>query len=60
MIFILVVSISACGSNTNKSVAETRLNIETYYAGENQPTHPSVISFAQFKKNVAIRSLNFY
>lgn len=45
MIFILVVSISACGSNTNKSVAETRLNIETYYAGKNQPTHPSVISF---------------
>lgn len=45
MIFMLVVSVTACGSQTNQSVSETRLNIETYYAGENQPTHPSVISF---------------
>ena len=45
MIFILVFSVTACGSNTNKSAGETRVNIETYYAGKNQPTHPSVISF---------------
>lgn len=45
MIFMLVVSVTACGSQTNQSVSKTRLNIETYYAGKNQPTHPSVISF---------------
>lgn len=29
---------------TNTS-SELRLNIETYYGGKNQPTHPSVVSF---------------
>ena len=28
-----------------ESVGSVRLNIETYRAGENQPTHPSVVSF---------------
>lgn len=33
------------GAIPPESVGSVRLNIETYYAGENQPTHPSVVSF---------------
>lgn len=30
---------------SNETVGEVRLNIETYLAGKNQPTHPSVVVF---------------
>ena len=33
------------GAIPPESVGSVRLNIETYRAGENQPTHPSVVSF---------------
>lgn len=34
-----------CGMTPPDSVGSVRLNIETYLAGANQPTHPSVVSF---------------
>ena len=34
-----------CYAATEPSVGRVRLNIETYLAGQNQPTHPAVVSF---------------
>lgn len=49
-IFLIIISVSACsfgegGEKTNYTVGKVRLNIETYQAGLNQPTHPSIITF---------------
>lgn len=44
-IFSSVMWITSCDSITNKDTQLVRLNIETYLAGKNQTTHPSVISF---------------
>ena len=42
--------ITSCGflnmnGSDNRTVGRTRLNIETYLAGKDQPTHPSVVCF---------------
>ena len=57
IIFIVLISAGMCiilflincfnGIKPTDSVSTVRLNIETYRAGENQPTHPSVISFEE-------------
>ena len=49
LIFIIFLSffLSACNSftETGKGLGEVRLNIQTYNAGKDQVTHPSVIAF---------------
>lgn len=42
---ILIFSMISCEKVENLSVGKVRLNIETYAAGEDQPTHPAIISF---------------
>lgn len=42
---MIVFGMVACGKTENTSVGKVRVNIETYLAGQNQPTHPSVIGF---------------
>lgn len=41
------VVIAAPVGQRNSNVGEVRLNIETYLAGKNQPTHPSVVVFEE-------------
>lgn len=47
LIFCIIVSLMCIDyqNESNSTVATVRLNIETYLAGKDQPTHPSVISF---------------
>lgn len=44
---IVILSITACGTNpgASKGLGEIRLNIQTYRAGMDQVTHPSVLEF---------------
>ena len=44
-LLIIYASCSTSSDNINNTVGLTRLNIETYLAGKDQPTHPSIISF---------------
>lgn len=44
LLFIVLVS---CSNSTNHKIATVRLNIQTYLAGKDQVTHPSVISFKE-------------
>lgn len=41
----IILGIIVCDVNADDSVGKVRLNIETYLAGQDQPTHPSVIGF---------------
>ena len=50
VIILIIIMISICtglfkDSKSNNTVGSTRLNIETYLAGKDQPTHPSIVSF---------------
>lgn len=55
LLFLTIISLCLCtigfiidcfrGTTPPESVGSVRLNIETYLAGANQPTHPSVVSF---------------
>ena len=55
LFFLVTISLCVCavgfiaecyhGITPPESVGSVRLNIETYRAGDNQPTHPSVVSF---------------
>lgn len=55
LVFLMFFSFCICGvgflyesfhgMNPPESVGSVRLNIDTYLAGANQPTHPSVVSF---------------
>lgn len=48
ILYLMIVSMVSCGKvENNASVGKVRLNIETYLAGQDQPTHPSVISFEE-------------
>ncbi len=38
---------SGCAQESDSRAATVRLNIETYLAGQNQPTHPSILGFDQ-------------
>lgn len=42
---VIILGIIVCDVNADDSVGKVRLNIETYLAGQDQPTHPSVIGF---------------
>ena len=44
-LLIVSASCSTSSDNINNTVGLTRLNIETYLAGKDQPTHPSIVSF---------------
>lgn len=44
LIFVLLLFLVSCNLK-NKDTNLIRLNIETYLAGKNQPTHPSVVTF---------------
>ncbi|MCR4963649.1 MAG: hypothetical protein K6B40_07210, partial [Firmicutes bacterium] len=39
--------LAACQGQHDDRAAQIRLNIQTYAAGQNQPTHPSVLAFDQ-------------
>ena len=41
----IILGIIVCDVNAEDSVGKVRLNIETYLAGQDQPTYPSVIGF---------------
>ena len=45
ILHIVIIAFPTYAVNDNTSVGRVRLNIETYLAGKDQPTHPSVISF---------------
>ena len=45
LFYIVITALPVYAANENSSVGRVRLNIETYLAGKDQPTHPSVISF---------------
>lgn len=48
VIILIIIMISICTKlfkDNNNTVGLTRLNIETYLAGKDQPTHPSIVSF---------------
>lgn len=45
LVSLISLNLMACKSEENQTVGKVRLNIETYLAGKDQPTHPSVISF---------------
>lgn len=36
-----------CNASAPQALGSVRLNIETYLAGQNQPTHPSVVAFPE-------------
>lgn len=42
---LMILCMIPCNATTDSSVGRVRLNIETYLAGKNQPTHPAVIAF---------------
>lgn len=46
-VILVLLCLCSCnsGTNTNNSLGEIRLNIETYRAGMDQVTHPSVVKF---------------
>lgn len=44
-LLVSVISIWGCDTYRMDDIGEIRLNISTYVAGKDQPTHPSVISF---------------
>lgn len=45
LLSIILLNLGACKRTENVTIGKVRLNIETYLAGKDQPTHPSVISF---------------
>lgn len=45
LLSIILLNLGACKRTENLTIGKVRLNIETYLAGKDQPTHPSVISF---------------
>ena len=46
LMILAVMNVWGCASKENtQSIGTVNLNIETYLAGKNQPTHPSVVAF---------------
>lgn len=47
VILLTVLAVASVNKTAPSSLGTVRLNIETYLAGKNQPTHPSVYAFGQ-------------
>ena len=45
LISLMLLNVIQCYAATDSTVGRVRLNIETYLAGQNQPTHPAVVAF---------------
>lgn len=48
IVLMILVLMNVCGcvrKENNQTIGTVNLNIETYLAGKNQPTHPSVVAF---------------
>ncbi len=43
----IILCLTACQGKRDERAAQIRLNVQTYAAGQNQPTHPSILAFDQ-------------